>query len=129
LRLLLDSHVLLWALYEPERLPAHVQDVVSDESNELFVSLATVWELANKAAIHRLPLAGSSVERMIERMEQLGVIFLPITQSNIVAAATLPTHHADPFDRMLVAQAQAHSLTLLTKDAEIAKYDVQILWR
>ena len=129
MRLLLDSHVLLWALYEPERLPAHVQDIVSDMSNELFVSLATVWELANKAAVHRLPLAGSSVERMIERMEQLGVIFLPITQSNIVAAATLPPFHADPFDRMLIAQAQAHTLALLTKDAEIAKYDVQILWR
>jgi PIN domain nuclease of toxin-antitoxin system len=98
-------------------------------SNELFVSLATVWELANKAAVHRLPLAGSSVERMVERMEQLGVVFLPITQANIVAAATLPSFHADPFDRMLIAQAQAHTLALLTKDAEIAKYDVQILWR
>jgi PIN domain nuclease of toxin-antitoxin system len=93
------------------------------------VSLATVWELANKAAVHRLPLAGSSVERMVERIEQLGVTFLPITQPGIVAAANLPPHHADPFDRMLIAQAQAYTLTLVTKDAEIAKYDVQILWR
>jgi PIN domain nuclease of toxin-antitoxin system len=129
LRLLLDSHTLLWALYEPERLPVRIQESISDADNELFVSLATVWELANKAAVHRLPLAGSSVERMVERIEQLGVSFLPITRPSIVAAATLPPHHADPFDRMLIAQAQAHTLTLLTKDAEIAKYDVQILWR
>ncbi len=93
------------------------------------MSLATVWELANKAAVHRLPLAGSSVERMVERIEQLGVAFLPITQQDIVAAATLPPHHADPFDRMLIAQARAYTLSLLTKDAEIAKYDLQILWR
>lgn len=129
MRLLLDSHTLLWALYEPERLPIPVQESISDDNNDIFVSLATVWELANKAAVHRLPLAGSSVERMVERIEQLGVIFLPITQSNIVAAATLPPHHADPFDRMLIAQAQADTLILVTKDAEVAKYDVQILWR
>lgn len=129
MRLLLDSHALLWALYEPEHLPTRVQEALSDTRNELFVSLATVWELANKAAVHRLPLAGSSVERMMERIEQLGVVFLSITQQDILAAATLPHHHADPFDRMLVAQAQAHSLHLLTKDADIAKYEVQILWR
>jgi PIN domain nuclease of toxin-antitoxin system len=129
LRLLLDSHALLWALYEPERLPLRVQQAIAEDRNELFVSLATVWELANKAAVHRLPLAGSSVEAMVERIEQLGVTFLSITQPNIVAAATLPHHHADPFDRMLIAQAQAHSLHLLTKDTEIAKYEVEILWR
>jgi PIN domain nuclease of toxin-antitoxin system len=129
LRLLLDSHTLLWALYEPEHLPDRVQQAISDARNELFVSLATVWELANKAAVHRLPLAGSSVEKMVERIEELGVTFLPITQADILAAATLPHHHADPFDRMLIAQAQAHSLHLLTKDAEIAKYDVETIWR
>jgi PIN domain nuclease of toxin-antitoxin system len=128
-KLLFDSHVLLWALYEPERLPSLVTELVTDQNNELFVSLATVWELGNKAAVHRLPLAGSSVERMLERIEQLGVIFLPITQSDILAAINLPHHHADPFDRMLVAQARTHSLHLLTKDADMGRYDVPTLWK
>lgn len=128
MRLLLDSHVLLWAIYEPERLSRLAEDLISDESNELFVSLASVWELANKAAAHRLPVAGSSVERMIARIEELGVSFLAISQSDIVAAASLPQHHSDPFDRMLIAQAQAHSLSLITKDPQIAKYAVQVLW-
>ncbi len=67
MKLLFDSHVLLLALYEPERLPSLVTELVTDQNNELFVSLATVWELGNKAVVHRLPLAGSSVERMLER--------------------------------------------------------------
>ena len=129
MRLLLDSHVLLWALYEPEKLSPLAAELIADLSNELFVSLATVWELGNKAVTHRLPLAGSSVERMFERIEQLGVTFLPITQPDILDAINLPQHHADPFDRMLVAQAQANSLHLLTKDADIARYDVPVLWR
>jgi len=74
-------------------------------------------------------MVGSSVERMIERIEQLGVTFLPITQPDILAAANLPHHHADPFDRMLIAQAQAYSLHLMTKDADISRYDVPTLWR
>jgi len=128
-KLLFDSHVLLWTIYEPEHLSPLASRLVADPGNELHVSLATVWELANKAAVHRLPMVGSSVERMIERIEQLGVTFLPITQPDILAAANLPHHHADPFDRMLIAQAQAYSLHLMTKDADISRYDVPTLWR
>lgn len=129
MKVLVDAHALLWALYEPENLPARAAELIADPRNELLVSLATVWELANKAAVHRLLLVGSSTERMLERIEQLGVTFLPITKSEILAAANLPKHHRDPFDRMLIAQAQAHSLHLLTNDAEINLYGVPILWR
>ena len=128
MRLLFDSHALLWALYEPEHLPQMVADAIADKSNELFVSLATVWELANKAAAYRLPIAGSSVETMVERIRELQVTFLPITEDDIIASATLPQLHGDPFDRMLIAQARASSLELITKDSQIARYDVAILW-
>jgi PIN domain nuclease of toxin-antitoxin system len=128
-KLLLDAHILLWVLYEPERLADRARNAITDESNELFVSLATLWEIVNKASTHRLPLAGSSLERIIERIEELGVAFLPILQSEIVAAAMLPRHHADPFDRILIAQAKAYALTLVTVDANMMLYDVTILWR
>jgi PIN domain nuclease of toxin-antitoxin system len=128
-KLLLDAHILLWALYEPERLADRTRNAITLESNELFVSLATLWEIANKAATHRLPLAGSSLEHIIERIEELGVVFLPLLQSEIVAAAMLPRHHADPFDRILIAQAKAYSLTLVTVDTDIMLYDVTTLWR
>ncbi len=127
MRLLLDAHILLWTLYQPENLADRAAKAIADEPNELFVSLATLWEIANKAAVHRLPLAGSSVARIVERMEELGVVLVPILQSEIVAAATLPHHHSDPFDRILIAQAQAHSLTLVTVDEDILLYDVETL--
>jgi PIN domain nuclease of toxin-antitoxin system len=126
-KLLLDAHILLWILYEPERLADWTRNAITDESNELFVSLATLWEIVNKAATHRLPLAGASLERIVERIEDLGVAFLPILQSEIVAAAMLPRHHADPFDRILIAQANAYALTLVTVDADMMLYDVTTL--
>ena len=128
MKLLLDSHVLLWAVYEPERLSSSAHDSVSDVSNELFVSLASVWELANKAAAYKLPLAGSSVERMMQRIEDLGVEFIPISREDIGSAAVLPRHHSDPFDRMLIAQAQRYGLLLVTKDPLVATYAVSVLW-
>jgi PIN domain nuclease of toxin-antitoxin system len=126
-KLLLDAHILLWVLYEPERLADRTRNAITDESNELFVSLATLWEIVNKAATHRLPLAGSSLERIIERIDDLGVAFLPILQSEIIAAAMLPRHHADPFDRILIAQAKAYALTLVTVYADMILYDVTTL--
>jgi PIN domain nuclease of toxin-antitoxin system len=126
-KLLLDAHILLWVLYEPERLADRDRNAITDESNELFVSLATLWEIVNKAATHRLPLAGASLERIVERIEDLGVAFLPILQSEIIAAAMLPRHHADPFDRILIAQAKAYALTLVTVDADMMLYDVTTL--
>jgi len=97
MKLLLDAHILLWALHEPERLTDRTAKAIADESNELIVSLATLWEIGNKAAIGRLPLAGTSVARIVHRIEGLGASFLSILQSEIVAAATLPHHHTDPF--------------------------------
>jgi PIN domain nuclease of toxin-antitoxin system len=127
--LLLDSHALLWALYEPEKLPPKIAEIVADLSNELFVSHATILELANKTTALRLPLVGPSPERMLERIEQLGATFLPIRLSEILAASHLPPHHSDPIDRILIAQAQAHDLTLITKDPKIANYAVKTIWR
>lgn len=121
--------MLLWAVYEPERLPPQFHAQIADAANDLFMSLATIWELANKAALGRLPLVGTSVPGMIVRFQALGAVILPITQSDVIAASTLPAHHLDPFDRMLIAQAQAHSLILVTADPDIPKYDVPVLRR
>jgi PIN domain nuclease of toxin-antitoxin system len=129
LNLLLDAHSLYWAIYEPEKLLGLARLAISDLRNKRFVSFATFWEMANKVAVDRLPLAGSSVEDLEKRIAQLDVTFLPITMAEIAVSATLPHHHADPFDRMLIAQAQAHDLTLVTKDEKISLYDVKILWR
>ncbi len=129
MKLLLDSHTLVWAVTEPEKLPEGVREAIADGTNELFTSLATIWELGNKVAMGRLPALGTSVPLMIQSFMALGLSVLPITQPDVVAASTLPPHHLDPFDRMLVAQAQAHSLVIVAVDSDIPKYDVTILWR
>ena len=126
---MLDSHAVFWSLYEPEKLSDRAREEISDERNELFISLATVWELSNKAGAGRLPISGSTVSIMVARMAQLADSFISITQEDIIASANLPRHHADPFDRMLIAQAQARSLHLVTKDSKILLYDVPTLWQ
>lgn len=127
MKLLLDAHTLVWVLSDPNRLPAAARAAIANKRNELFVSIASVWELANKIAAKRL--LGIGVESVIAEIEGMGAVFLEITQADVVTAAMLPRHHLDPFDRMIVAQAQARSLVLVTKDAEIAMYEVQILWQ
>lgn len=129
MRLLLDSHVLIWLVADPDKLPHHAERAVTDRTNDLFVSLASIWELANKVAIGRLPIVGTSVPEMIQSIKKLGVTVLPITEADVVAASTLPPHHLDPFDRMLVAQARTHDLVIVSTDSNIPKYGVPVLWR
>ncbi len=129
MRLLLDSHVLVWMVADPDKLPPGLADAITDGTNRLFISLASIWELANKVAIGRLPILGTSVPEMIQSFKNLGAEILPISESDVVAASTLPPHHLDPFDRMLIAQAQANSLMIVTTDTDIPKYNVQVLWR
>ena len=97
MRLLLDSHALLWAIYSPERLSARIALLLQDEANELVVSHASLWEILSKVARGRLLLAGTSVEGVKERVDTLGVTYLPIELSRILLAASLPQHHSDPF--------------------------------
>jgi PIN domain nuclease of toxin-antitoxin system len=129
MKLVLDSHTLLWTLYEPRRLPAGVAAAIADSLNQLYVSHVSVLELTDKAAKFRLPSAGFSVDRIVERILGLGVTMVPIELADIAASVKLPRHHDDPFDRLLIAQAQARNLVLVSKDAEIAKYDVMVLWK
>jgi PIN domain nuclease of toxin-antitoxin system len=128
-KLLLDSHVVLWSLYEPEQLSQRARDLIADQANELFISHITMLEIANKVAARRLPLAGWSVDRMVQRVEELGAALLPITLPDILTAAQLPPHHADPLDRILIVQAQTLDLVFLTRDGDIPKYDVKTIWR
>ena len=125
---LLDNHVVLWSLYEPARLSIAVETVLLDVGAALYMSEASLWELLDKAAKGRLPLAGSSPQLIVEQILSLDVSFLPVTQADIVASVSLPLHHGDPFDRMLVVQAQRRGVTLISRDQAMKLYDVPVLW-
>lgn len=123
LRLLLDTHAFLWWDARDSALGTHARAAITDGDNPVFVSAATAWEIATKARSGRLD-AAADVAAVIEAH---GFGELAIEVKHAVASAELPLHHRDPFDRLLVAQARAESLTLVTSDPQIAKYDVQLL--
>jgi PIN domain nuclease of toxin-antitoxin system len=122
-RLLVDTNVALWTIEEPERLTDDTLRTMSDTNNQLFVSSATVWEAYIKHASGKLPL----LDDFFDQLEGAGMEELPVTFRHARAAGLLPLHHRDPFDRMLVAQAQVERLTLVTRDAQLAAYGVPIL--
>lgn len=125
MRLLLDSHVLLWWVTDHERLPTAVGARIRDE-DEIVVSVASPWELGLKYA--KVRLAGPSMSQLRDAVVAGGMGVLDVSWRHADVAAGLPTHHGDPFDRMLVAQAQVERLTLVTADPLIAAYDVDTLW-
>jgi PIN domain nuclease of toxin-antitoxin system len=115
---------LLWRLGEPSALSSAARDAIADPSNLIVVSSASLWECAIKASIGKLDLP----EDFFDSIPEAGYEVLPIRISHINVYRTLPMHHRDAFDRMLLAQARAETLTLISRDPEIAKYDVEILF-
>ena len=114
--LLLDTHALLWALTDPNRLSDDVRTTISDPSTELAVSAASAWELATKNRVGKLPQADALLARYADHLDRLGARPLPISTSHALLAGRLEWDHRDPFDRMLAAQAILDDLALVTCD-------------
>jgi len=114
--LLIDTHVLVWALTEPERLPSSLRDSLMDRRVALFVSAATAWEIATKHRLGRLPAADPIVLAYEEHLDHLDARELPVSSRHALAAGALEWDHRDPFDRMLAAQSLLESLPLATAD-------------
>ena len=121
MRLLLDTHIALWALADDARLPARGRELIADEDNHIAVSAASVWEIAIKHSLGRgdMPITGAQALRWFRRA---GYARLDIKPEHAVAVEKLPPLHADPFDRLLVAQALTEPLRLLTHDKAVARY-------
>lgn len=122
-RLLLDTHVLLKALADAPDLAPAVSSAITDSANEVFVSAASVWEIAIKRAIGKL----RAPDGMASVIAESGFLELFVTSLHAEQAGGLPMHHRDPFDRMLVAQAQAEGLTIVTADSRIPLYEVRTI--
>jgi PIN domain nuclease of toxin-antitoxin system len=123
MRLLLDTHVFLWIQTAPERLKQQLE-LVEDERNALVVSAASSWEIAIKHQLGRLPLPEEPARYVPSRIQTIGAQPLPVEHAHALAVADLPALHGDPFDRLLVAQAQLEDLTILTADEIVAQYPV-----
>ena len=125
MKFLIDTHCWLWLQTDRKRFGASLLRTLADPSNRRYLSAASVWEIAVKYSIGKLPLPESPSIYVPERMRLSQVEGLPITPVHTLAAAALPPHHRDPFDRILIAQTQVEGLTLVTADKVLERYDVR----
>lgn len=125
MKLLLDTHVLLWLLAEPDRLKPAIRQDVEDRRTTVLLSAVLAWEIATKHAIGKLPLPESPEDLLARAKHDLEAMELPITGRHALTSASLPRHHNDPFDRLLVSQAIVEQAILITADEKMHPYSAQ----
>lgn len=125
--ILIDTHVLIWFAEKHPRLIPKVQRWLEDSENRIFLSMVSMWEMAIKVNLGRLTLL-VSFETTLEQLPKMGFELMPIELKHVTRFASLPLHHRDPFDRMLVAQAMEENLSLVSSDRSLSKYGIKVLW-
>ena len=128
MRVLVDTHTFLWALLKNHRLSATAKQILTSKEHELYFSLVSLWEIAVMMKIGKLNTVGSSVTYIRDEMAEYGMELLPIRYEHILQLERLPLHHSEPFDRLLIAQAVAESLPILTHDEMFPLYPVKLIW-
>jgi len=126
LNILLDTHVALWAITDSPKLPKKARELIQSPKSSIWISAATVWEIAIKHGLGRgdMPVSGQGALRYFQ---ESGYQFLPIEPEHAAAVEELPAHHADPFDRILVAQAIVEPMRLITHDPMLARYSDTVI--
>ena len=127
MKLLLDTHVFLWSVDSPERLTAAAVTALKDPANAVFVSVTSAWEIAIKQSVGKLTLARPAEQWVPDRIQRAGFEVTPVSLAAALRVRSLPHHHRDPFDRMLIAQALEDGYTIVTRDNAFAAYGVPIL--
>ena len=128
MKLLLDTHTLLWWFINDRRLSAPAQAAILDERNEIHVSAVSAWEIATKDRLGKLPEAKDPAPRFMELVAADGFLLLNLSCAHGLRAGGYPNSHGDPFDRMLAAQAEIEELTLVSRDPVFRDFPVKVLW-
>lgn len=128
MKVLLDTHTLLWAALNSKRLSLAVQEIVMDESNEVFISAASAWEISTKVRLGKLPDAAEFEREFLNDVDNAGYTLLSIDTASALRAGRLTGTHRDPFDRMIAAQAIAGDLLVLSNDPKLDSFGVRRLW-
>lgn len=128
MKVLLDTHAFLWIVTDDARLSETARKIFLDPANLLYFSIASLWEISIKISLEKLTLKHGWLEIIESEMKLNAVHWLPIEVTHCVKVQHLPFHHRDPFDRLLVAQAMAEQMCLLSRDSRLSSYDIQIVW-
>lgn len=128
MRVLLDTHAFLWWNTDDSRLSQVARDVIADGRNEVYLSVASAWEIAIKAARGSLVLPEPPGQYVPSRLQHHHIMPLPVQLEHVLRVYDLPMIHRDPFDRLLIAQSQLEDLLILTADPEIVRYAVSVIW-
>lgn len=128
MRALLDTHAFLWWISDDRRLSEKARAIIADGHNELFFSAASGWEISIKAGLGRLDIPDNLERFIADQLSRNAIAALPIYLSHALHTRTLPDHHRDPFDRVLVSQAILEKMPLLSADPQIARYSVEVVW-
>lgn len=128
MRVLLDTHALLWWLSDDAKLVASARETIANPDNTIFVSAASAWEIATKFAKGKLPTADAIIPNLTQIVAEEGFVHLPITIDHMVRSAFLPGEHRDPFDRILGAQSLLDDLRLLSIDDKMPELGVEVIW-
>ena len=128
MRLLLDTHTFIWYVTDNPRLSANVKRLIEDENNEKLVSIASIWEMAIKHSIGRLNFSLPFMEFVRQQLDVSNIGLLEINLDHIEVVASLPLHHRDPFDRLIIAQSMAEQIPVLSVDAIFDAYAIARLW-
>jgi PIN domain nuclease of toxin-antitoxin system len=128
MKYLLDTHVLLWWIKDSDKLSKRVRELIENGANELFWSVASSWEIAIKFELGKLPLPELPSEFIEKELKNNRIDSLIINNQHVYAAARLPLHHKDPFDRILIAQSTVDNLPLISTDKIFKHYTIEVIW-
>jgi PIN domain nuclease of toxin-antitoxin system len=127
-RLLLDTHVFLWWISDTPRISDSAYDAIADPENEILMSPVSGWEISIKEALGRLELPGPPRDFVPEHIRKNRFGVLPVSMQHALEVSSLPPHHQDPFDRLLIAQARSDGIPVVSGDAAFSAYEVDVLW-
>ena len=127
MKAILDTHAFLWAIAQDEKLSRRAQKIFTGP-NDLFLSVASIWEILIKVQIGKLPLPVPTGSYVVKKLAENRIEVLPITLDHVLRTESLPPHHRDPFDRLLVAQCVEERLPVITADPIMERYPVQVIW-
>ena len=126
MKILLDTHTLLWALTDESKLSERVRKLLPSANS--WLSVASLWEILIKAKIGKMPLPKPAGPFVMEKLTRNGVQILPVTSDHVLRVESLPDYHRDPFDRMLIAQSLQEKMPLVTADRAFARYPIELIW-